>query len=1687
MARRDVELVIRAKDEAEKVVKSITAAINDFTEAQANLDTKAGKTESRMQALGAAFGQLQKDLKGSSAADALSGALDKANNAAERLEAQVKETRSEVSRMDADFKSSSAGVEGLRARLTTANKALEIGQQRLKGYQTALSSSEKEMRDLAAAEKALKIGGLETQLQKKMQAAQKTEQRLAQLREEMAGMEKPTKRLSTSLETNTRRLAEQQTRVAELTGALSEARTRQGQIADAMRQTGESIREINTQIATQEGAVNKLQDNYSRLATETKEAETANNKLGTTLAKTNGVLKRQEDQLASAQNELVQLAATSQQAEATMRQLGDLSIKGLEDDLARQRRAMLEAKREAVEFAQRANELAAEIGRVGVPTREMAMDFERVKAQSAGAKQELTQQRTTLELMGRAFREAGTDMESLTAAQAKFVQLQGQAGQSILEIRSNTEAAVAAVNKLDAAYDRAADAANKTAQAGRNAANSTQRELTVSEQLARAYRNIYGEKRKALSLTQRLRGEVLSLVAAYGGLYGVIEILRRVVDAYQTVEAAQARLNVAFDGDLGEVSTEMDYLRRNAERLGIEFGALSTEYSKFAIATKNTALEGEAARKLFMQIAEAARVNRSSMDEMRGVFTAVTQIVNKGAVQMEELRQQLGDRLPGAIQLMADGLGVTTAELVKMMEQGEVTAEALIPFGNELEKRFGPQLAESLTQTSAEMGRLQNAAFQALRTFGEAGFMESFTELLRSLTETLQSAEGLSFIERLSQGFATLIDVVGLVVENFDTLVVILTTLVGIKLVPFAVAAVSAFTRLRTAIVGSIGAMAAFRGGLAATTTSMGAAAGATRGLTAAVRVLMGSTGIGLLVVGASFLFGNWITSANDATEAMVEHRDILDQVRNAYDLAGDSVQSWREALVDLSVAELKENVRRIGEAVEEAENAADLLAEGNDSFWTNFFGYNLRAGDEIYNVSDQVKSAVGNMLEAFKDGRVEGDQFIDMLDSTLSELDDGSDEFTKYANAVIKSAKNLVEMKTAQEEANAALVVKTGTTEEAAAAMEELAGREEEVVASAADAAAAHERFNGAMEELNKHLPEMTAGMSEFDVEAAKIAGSLDAALKAARALPDAIMRIAAEQEALAAGNAALAASAQSYVDSNFGSYSDGTTASAALLRQFEGFRATPYWDVNAYRVGYGSDTITLADGSVQQVVEGMRVSVEDANRDLIRRIETEFMPNAIRAVGEDRWGTFNPQEQAALTSIAYNYGSIPDRIVDALRNGTDEQIAEAIRGLGGDNDGVNRNRRYQEAAMFTSGRADETAARNQEREAERLADEAERRAEAAADFHESTNASIEQQQFELSIQDQNLVRREQMKAIREAELAAEKAGTELTEQQRQAILANVEAKYREQMAEQMNADASDRRAQAEERVNMLLEYRKNLQDALNAAVDEGDTAKADMLRAKIEEVNGQLEQAIANAKQMWAEVGGVQGDAAIAKLDAMGREANEFAQSGQKAYFSWDRVGDLIVNGLTSAFMQFAEAVANGENVAKAAREAFLKFASDFLIQIAQMIIKQAIFNALQAVTGGVGGVAGGLFGAGHTGGMVGSSRVGSGNQSRRVSPGVFAGAMRYHVGGLAGLRPGEVPIIAKQNEEILTRDDPRHMLNGGMSGGGGATTVQPKIINAVDGSDAMEQALADTRGQKAFINYIRANRATVKAALG
>lgn len=142
--------------------------------------------------------------------------------------------------------------------------------------------------------------------------------------------------------------------------------------------------------------------------------------------------------------------------------------------------------------------------------------------------------------------------------------------------------------------------------------------------------------------------------------------------------------------------------------------------------------------------------------------------------------------------------------------------------------------------------------------------------------------------------------------------------------------------------------------------------------------------------------------------------------------------------------------------------------------------------------------------------------------------------------------------------------------------------------------------------------------------------------------------------------------------------------TTSAEVIQGFEGYRSTPYWDKNAWRIGYGSDTMTDANGNVTKVTRDSVTTPEDAKRDLERRIP-QFQSGIIDNVGEDAWNKLDSNTQAALTSLAYNYGGISKlpSLRRAIKTGDTAQISQAILNRGVDNGGENDNRRRAEAAL--------------------------------------------------------------------------------------------------------------------------------------------------------------------------------------------------------------------------------------------------------------------------------------------------------------------------------------------------------------------------------------------------------------------
>lgn len=107
-----------------------------------------------------------------------------------------------------------------------------------------------------------------------------------------------------------------------------------------------------------------------------------------------------------------------------------------------------------------------------------------------------------------------------------------------------------------------------------------------------------------------------------------------------------------------------------------------------------------------------------------------------------------------------------------------------------------------------------------------------------------------------------------------------------------------------------------------------------------------------------------------------------------------------------------------------------------------------------------------------------------------------------------------------------------------------------------------------------------------------------------------------------------------------------------ADFLITYEGFAPAAVWDVNAWRIGYGSDTHTDSDGTVRKVQQGDTTTPAAALRDLNRRINSEFIPKIKTKIGADTWAAMPEGTRTAFISLAYNYGNVPKQaIIDAAK----------------------------------------------------------------------------------------------------------------------------------------------------------------------------------------------------------------------------------------------------------------------------------------------------------------------------------------------------------------------------------------------------------------------------------------------------
>ncbi len=145
-------------------------------------------------------------------------------------------------------------------------------------------------------------------------------------------------------------------------------------------------------------------------------------------------------------------------------------------------------------------------------------------------------------------------------------------------------------------------------------------------------------------------------------------------------------------------------------------------------------------------------------DDLQKATIAVFQMAGKGSINMEELRQQLGERVPTAIKIMARELNISEAQLNKLTETASITGDrtriALEALFRGFRKDYGGA-AKDLSTTWEGMINQLRVKWELFKIkVMDSGPFQKMKEALQEFIRWLDSPDGMRKTEKVAQDIA---------------------------------------------------------------------------------------------------------------------------------------------------------------------------------------------------------------------------------------------------------------------------------------------------------------------------------------------------------------------------------------------------------------------------------------------------------------------------------------------------------------------------------------------------------------------------------------------------------------------------------------------------------------------------------------------------------------------------------------------------------------------------------------------------------------------------------------------------------------------------------------------------------------------------------------------------------------------
>lgn len=213
------------------------------------------------------------------------------------------------------------------------------------------------------------------------------------------------------------------------------------------------------------------------------------------------------------------------------------------------------------------------------------------------------------------------------------------------------------------------------------------------------------------SAIRGLRLQVSSFfVALTGGAFAITSFLNKLKEVARETNRARITLkNVS--SSMQEFATSEKWITDLGNKYGQSINNLEQSFGKFLAASRGAGVEIDTVKNIFQGLTQAVSAFGLSASDANLAFLAVEQMMGKGVVSAEELRRQLGERIPTAMTAMARAVGEqygtdgSVAALQKKLKAGAInSAEVMEIFVQKLKELSGTPDVDNLETSYTRLG-----------------------------------------------------------------------------------------------------------------------------------------------------------------------------------------------------------------------------------------------------------------------------------------------------------------------------------------------------------------------------------------------------------------------------------------------------------------------------------------------------------------------------------------------------------------------------------------------------------------------------------------------------------------------------------------------------------------------------------------------------------------------------------------------------------------------------------------------------------------------------------------------------------------------------------------------------------------------------------------------------------------------